>query len=182
MIKELIVVEGKDDIAAVKSAVDAEVIATHGFGYGKKLINFLKDVNDRRGIIIFTDPDYMGNKIRSDISKQVKGAKHAFLSQDKAKKKSNIGIENAKPEDIIAALDKARPIYEEKEELFTKQDLIEYGLMGDKNSSEKREQVSASLKVGHGNAKQFLNRLNGFKISREEFIKAVEAVNSGKII
>jgi len=28
MIKEIIVVEGKDDIAAVKNAVDAEVIAT----------------------------------------------------------------------------------------------------------------------------------------------------------
>jgi ribonuclease M5 len=32
MIKEIIVVEGRDDEAAVKRAVDAETIATHGFG------------------------------------------------------------------------------------------------------------------------------------------------------
>lgn len=33
MIKELIVVEGKDDIRAVKAALECEVIATNGFGY-----------------------------------------------------------------------------------------------------------------------------------------------------
>ena len=32
MIKEVIVVEGKDDVAAVKKAVDAEMIAVGGFG------------------------------------------------------------------------------------------------------------------------------------------------------
>ena len=32
MIKEVIVVEGRDDITAVKQAVDAEMIAVGGFG------------------------------------------------------------------------------------------------------------------------------------------------------
>ena len=32
MIKEIIVVEGKSDISAVKRAVDAQVIATSGMG------------------------------------------------------------------------------------------------------------------------------------------------------
>ena len=39
MIKEVIVVEGKDDVAAVKAAIDAEIIITNGFGYGQKLID-----------------------------------------------------------------------------------------------------------------------------------------------
>ncbi|RVU53898.1 ribonuclease M5 [Anaerosphaera multitolerans] len=182
MIKEVIVVEGKDDVAAVKAAVDAEVIITHGFGYGKKLIALLRDLNERRGIIIFTDPDFMGNKIRNDISGQIKGAKHAFLPQGKAKKKDDIGVENATVEDIREAIKKARPEYEEKVETFTKKDLIDHGLMGMDNSAVKREKVSEILKIGHGNSKQFLNRLNSFKVTREEFIKAVKAVEDGKAI
>ena len=78
MIKEVIVVEGKDDVTAVKAAVDAEVITTHGFGFGKKLLNTLKELQKRRGIIIFTDPDHTGEKIRRDIERAVPGAKHAF--------------------------------------------------------------------------------------------------------
>ena len=54
MIKEIIVVEGKDDIRAVKNAVDAEVIATGGYGYSKELINRLKKISERRGVIILT--------------------------------------------------------------------------------------------------------------------------------
>ncbi|MGO1580648.1 MAG: ribonuclease M5 [Peptoniphilaceae bacterium] len=182
MIKEVIIVEGKDDIRAVKSAVDAEVISTSGFGYGKKLINLLKELNERRGVIIFTDPDYMGNKIREDLKKHLKGAKHAFLPQSQAIKKENIGIENAKREDIIIALDKARPVFEDKEILFTKKDLLSKGLSGRDNSSKKRDLVCDILRIGHGNSKQFLNRLNSFKITREEFENAVKAVENGKTL
>ena len=35
MIKEVIVVEGRDDIRAVKRAFDCELIATGGFGFPK---------------------------------------------------------------------------------------------------------------------------------------------------
>jgi Small primase-like proteins (Toprim domain) len=67
MIKEVIVVEGKDDIAKVKSAIECECIATNGFAYGKKFINILKTIDRERGIIIFTDPDYQGEKIRREL-------------------------------------------------------------------------------------------------------------------
>lgn len=42
MIKETIVVEGKDDIANVKRAVDCEMICTNGLSFGKDLIEKLK--------------------------------------------------------------------------------------------------------------------------------------------
>ena len=64
MIKEVIVVEGRDDITAVKAAIDAEVIASNGFGYKKDFIETLKKISQRRGIIILTDPDYAGEQIR----------------------------------------------------------------------------------------------------------------------
>lgn len=176
MIKEIIVVEGRDDITAVKSAVEAEVIATGGFGYDRKFIEHLKTIADKRGIIILTDPDYAGEKIRKDLAKHIKNCKHAFLPQGKALKKGNIGVENAAKEDIIKAINKARPVISEKRQEFSKEDLIELGLAGGLNSKLRREKLGDILGIGYCNAKQFLNRLNNFGITREEFITALEMI------
>lgn len=178
MIKEVIVVEGKDDITVVKAAIDAEVIATGGFGYKKELVNTLKTIADRRGIIILTDPDYAGEQIRKDLSSKIKNCKHAFLPQGKAIKKGDIGVENAKSEDIIEAILKARPNNVEKTEEFTKEEIIVLGLMGGPGSREKREMIGDILGIGYSNSKQFLNRLNNFGVTRAEFEKAVERIGN----
>ncbi len=177
MIKEVIVVEGKDDITAVKAALDVEVIATGGFFYGKKFIDKLKNIADRRGIIILTDPDYAGEQIRKDLSKHIGNCKHAFLPQGKALKKDDIGVENANKEDIIEAISKARPIKVEKSEEFTSLELLQLGLTSGKNSKAKREQIGDILGIGYSNSKQLLNRLNNFGISRDEFQKALERID-----
>lgn len=177
MIKEVIVVEGKDDITAVKAAVDAEVIATNGFGYKKELIKTLNTLSERRGLIILTDPDYAGEQIRRDLSKKIKKVKHAFLPQGKALKKDDIGVENATKEDIIEAIQKARPETVEKIITFTKEDLIENGLSGGDDSRLKREKLGTILGIGYSNSKQLLNRLNNFAISKEEFSNALERID-----
>ncbi len=59
MIKEVIVVEGRDDITAVKKAIDAEIIAVGGFGINAKVIERIKEAQKKRkGVIVFTDPDF----------------------------------------------------------------------------------------------------------------------------
>ena len=40
--------------------------------------------NKKRGVIIFTDPDAPGEKIRSTINQHVKGCKNAFIDRKKA--------------------------------------------------------------------------------------------------
>lgn len=174
MIKEIIVVEGKDDISKVKSALEAEVIATGGFGYGDRFLRDLKNIAEKKGVIILTDPDFAGEQIRRRISKDLKNCKHAFLPQGKALKKGDIGVENATAEDIRQAIYKARPEVEEKRQLFKKEDLINLGLIGAQDSMEKRDQLGHLLGIGYGNGKQFLNRLNNFGITREEFVEALE--------
>lgn len=176
MIKEVIVVEGRDDITAVKAAVDAEVIATHGFGYGRKLINTLKELNKRRGIIIFTDPDYMGEKIRRDLTKNIPDAKQAYLPRRLGEKDGNIGVENAKPKDIARAIINAKPLEEEYEELYTIFDLHMLGLTGNSAATRKRDALGELLGIGHANAKIFLKRLNAFKIEKEELLEKLKEV------
>jgi ribonuclease M5 len=176
LIKEIIVVEGRDDIVAVKNAVEAEVIATGGFGYKKEFIENLKIIAEKRGIIILTDPDYAGEQIRKDLCKHIKNCKHAFLPQGKALKKGDIGVENATKEDIIKAISKARPIITEERKEFTKEDLMKLGLIGGFNSKRNREKLGDILGIGYANSKQFVNRLNNFGITRKEFIKALEGM------
>lgn len=62
MIKEVIVVEGKDDLAAVKRACQAEVIITNGLGITAEKIAEIKAAQERCGVIILTDPDYPGRR------------------------------------------------------------------------------------------------------------------------
>lgn len=180
MIKEVIVVEGKDDIAAVKAAVECEVIATHGYSFGPKLLSTLKKLEKRQGIIIFTDPDYMGNVIRRRLARALDNPKHAFLTQKKATADEDIGIENASPEDIREALLAAKPEKIEIKENFTKSDLLAFGLIGQQDSSQRRQAMGEALGIGYGNGKQFINRLNRFGITKEEFMVAWEALDYDK--
>ena len=176
MIKEVIVVEGRDDLEAVKRAVDAELIVTHGFSLSESVIEQIKLAQKNKGVIIFTDPDHAGDLIRKRIKKQVAGCKDAYLAQAEAIEKDDIGIENAKPEAIREALSKAKVSYQERREEFSKQQLIELGLLGGSNSGQLRRDVGQELGVGYANGKQFLNRLNSYGITMQELLTALEKV------
>ena len=174
MIKEVIVVEGRDDVRAVKRALDAEMIITHGFGMTENTLKRIEFAQEKKGVIIFTDPDFAGEKIRKRISDRIKGCKHAFLSREEATKDGDIGIENASPESIIMALNKVRIETEEKREEFKKIDLVKNNLVGSQDASARRDQVGQELGIGYANAKQFLNRLNNYSITREEFEEVIK--------
>ena len=176
MIKEVIVVEGRDDITAVKRAVEAEIIAVGGFGINKKVIDRIKEAQKRKGVIVLTDPDFAGEKIRSIISKRVPGIKHAYIGRDEGTKDGDIGVENAEPEAIIRALEGAKITLEEKREEFTISDLIFFKLSVDPSAKVRREFLGKELGIGYGNANQMLSRLNNYGITKEEFVKAIENI------
>lgn len=176
MIKEVIVVEGRDDITAVKQAVDAEVIAVGGFGINAKVIDRIRDAQRRKGVIVLTDPDFAGEKIRSIISKRVKGIKHAYIAQEDGIKGDDIGVENATPEVIIEALNRAKVSEEIIEEIYKSEDMFYFKLTGDINSKSRRLMLGKELGIGYGNANQMLTRLNKYSISKEEFITAIEKI------
>lgn len=176
MIKEVIVVEGRDDIAAVKRAVDAELIATSGFGITAKTIERIRNAAERCGVIILTDPDNAGERIRKTVSSRVPGCKHAFVPRELAMKDGDIGVENASPESIRDALSKVKTEVKENRNEFNIRDLVTNGLTGIPEASSRRDRVGSVLGIGYGNSKQFLNRLNKYGVTREEFLKAVESI------
>lgn len=174
-IKEIIVVEGRDDITAVKSAVDAEIIAVHGYSvFKRENIEKIRVAEKNRGIIVLTDPDYAGIMIRKHIHKFFPNAKDAYISRKEGTKKDNIGVENATPEAIIKALENAHCTLCTEKNIFTMQDLIKNGLNGGTNAKEKREKLTSLLGIGYGSSKQLLSKLNRYGISREEFLQALK--------
>ena len=76
MIQEVIVVEGKSDIARLRQSVDADVIATEGFCLRKDVLKEIALAYKQRGIIILTDPDSAGERIRAFLAKRFPNARH----------------------------------------------------------------------------------------------------------
>lgn len=169
-------VEGRDDVTAVKKAVDAEVIPVGGFGINSKVINRIKEAQKRKGVIVLTDPDFAGERIRNIISKRVDGIKHAYIGRDEGTKDGDIGVENATPEVILKALNRAKATLTEKRDFFNVEDMHFFKLTADKRSKERRHLLGKELGIGYGNTNQLISRLNNYGISREEFIAAVKNI------
>lgn len=173
MIKEVLVVEGKMDVVAIDKAVEADCIITEGFNLKPQALDSIAKAYQKRGIIIMTDPDSAGERIRRFLTKRFPEAKHAFIPKEDATANNDIGIEQASPEAIRTALAKVRTMDWEPTNNFTGADLLRAGISGSPAASEKRAKLGAVLGIGYANAKTFLHRLNHYGITRQEFQQAV---------
>ena len=143
-IDEIIVVEGRDDTQAVKKAVECETIETHGFGMSDEMWKSLDTAYRNKGLIILTDPDHAGSEIRRKIKERYPDSKEAFLPRNKAIKGNDVGVENAKPEDIREALSKLKSDKKTEETAggVTQEMFSEAGLEGFDGARERREELA----------------------------------------
>ena len=81
-IKEAIVVEGRYDKNTLSQIVDAPILETNGFGIfkDKAQMKLMRQVAEKRGLIVFTDADGAGFVIRNHIKSAIPGKylKHAY--------------------------------------------------------------------------------------------------------
>lgn len=177
-IREFIVVEGKSDTQAIKRAVEADTIETNGSAVSRKTLEMIQHAEKIKGVIILTDPDVPGERIRKIVSQAVPGCKHAFITRKEAFGAPNrsLGIEHASPDVIRSAL---RDVYTERvdqEEQISTTLLREYGLIAGEKAKERREKLGERLKIGYTNGKQLHKRLNLFQISIDAFETAYQAI------
>ena len=176
-IREAIVVEGRYDKNTLSQIVDAPILETAGFGIfkDKKQMALLRQVAEKRGLIVFTDSDGAGFVIRNHIKCAIPGKylKHAYIPDIMGKerrksspsKEGKLGVEGMKPEIILDALRRAGATIEGEKSsataCITKQDLMALGLSGGPGSSEKRLQLLKKLNLPeHMNANAMLQALN----------------------
>lgn len=170
-IKEVIVVEGKHDSDCLKRYFDCETIETGGLGLTDETLAFIQIAQAKRGVIIFTDPDASGNKIRHMINRAVPACKNAFVDKHDARTHKKVGIEHACKEVLEEALEHLLTYDTGTKEKITVQDLYDLGLLGQANSSEKRNRIAKKYHIGSGNGKTIRIRLNCLQITLEELRK-----------
>ncbi len=179
-IKQVIVVEGRDDEANIKRFVDAEIIITHGFAISAETYRRIQYAAETVGIIIFTDPDFAGERIRKDITKRIKGSiRQAFIARDQALKGDDIGVENAAGEVILVALNNAKAEVESATPNYTAQDMVALGLTGQPNSKALRIAIGKAFHIGYANAKQLPKRLDKYQIDKNALCKFIDEYNKG---
>lgn len=169
-IKEVIVVEGYHDKQAIDAAVEADCLLSNGSEVSESFLKQVERAAKERGVIIFTDPDSAGERIRRLVSRRVPGCKHAFLSREEARAKDgDLGIENANADSIRRALESVRTEWTGSEPEFSWVEIIEYGLTAHPAAAQRRMAIGERLGIGYGNAKTFWKKLNMLGVSRAEF-------------
>lgn len=179
-VKEIIVVEGKNDTLAIRRAVDADTIETSGSAIPPRVLDELRRAQAQRGVIVFTDPDYAGERIRRIISREIPGVKHAFIAKELAATKRKVGVEHAHPSDILKALANVRTLEVTEEPWLTWGEYLAARLTGYPDSRQQREQLAKILAIGYANGKQFYQRLQMLQISREEWEQGLQMIRGAK--
>lgn len=178
-IKELIVVEGKDDVSAVSRAVRATCLTTSGMGLSKTRLAEIRALAEKQGCIILTDPDVAGTKIRDAVAAAVPDARHAYIDRSLASAANGKpGVEFASPEAIRDALDRAyATVSPDIPPRYDMRDLFRWQLTGSPQASERRDRFCRMLGLGHANAAALLRRLNGSDIPVEDVQQALDALD-----
>lgn len=173
----VVVVEGKDDTMRLKQFFPGiETIETNGSAVSDEVLNRIKQLSRKREIIVFTDPDFNGERIRRIVNRAVPTAKQAFITRaegEPAKKGQTLGVEHASAAALRRALKDLHAVHKQKSDL-TRAAYYALGLAAGPNSSHLREKVGNILRIGYGNAHAFYQRLLTFGISAAALSKAVK--------
>lgn len=194
-VKETIIVEGVYDKIKLSRFIDAVIIITNGFRVfsDERIMKSITKMAQETGIVILTDSDSAGFKIRNYIKQSLPegSVKHAYIpdvhGKEKRKREAGkeglLGVEGIKDEIILDALKKAGCTIDgsaaapKKGREIVKADLYKAGLSGGTGSHEKRNMLAASLgipmKISANMLLDMLNRL----LTYEEFCEIVQNID-----
>ena len=165
-INEIIVVEGKSDKQFLETFLNADILTCNGSAIDGFDKNYLIELSKTRGVIILTDPDYPGQRIRNEISSYLPVCKHAFVRKENSIKRHKVGVAEASKEVVLFALENVVTFDESKKGSLTETDMMLLKLSG-RDSSSNKEKVIKYFNIGHCNSKTLLKRLNLLNVSKE---------------
>lgn len=172
VINALIVVEGTTDVSLLTSFLEAEIVTTNGSDVPRETIDYILEASKRKDVIVLTDPDYPGKRIRDVLDQHIPNLKHAYIPKEKAIKHHKVGVAESDKETILDALSHITITKSPTPGNLTYSDLLKLKLVGE-NSRVNKENVEAHFHLGYGNGKTLLKRLNATNIDKkqlEEFI------------
>lgn len=196
-VKEAIVVEGRYDKAKLSALVDGLIVETGGFGIfrDREKLKYLRDLAEKRGLVVLTDSDGAGFLIRHKIAACIPPGqlKHAYIPDVPGKERrkaapsreGKLGVEGMDLDTLKTALERAGATVEGEPALqegaaLTKADLMELGLAGAADSASRRRELQRALGLPERLSANELLRAAGALFSREEFIEAVKKLGKEK--
>lgn len=180
-IEEIVVVEGKNDTKRLQQLFDVDTIETIGSAINQEILAQIQHAADIRGVIVLTDPDFAGEKIRKRIMAEVPEAKHAFIYKNqgvpKRAKKKSLGVEHAEDQALYDALEQVVTPVQKKEVVeISLNRLMDLGLIAGKQAKERRRFLGEKLRIGYVNGKQLQKRLAMFQITEDELLSALKEI------
>jgi ribonuclease M5 len=186
-LSQTIITEGKYDKIKLKSIIDANIITTDGFAIynDEKKRALIAAIAAKTGIIVLTDSDSAGRRIRNFIKNIAAGAEitnvHIPKVSGKEKRKASpskentIGVEGIDKDLLLAAFERfgfgeGAP---EQGRKITKADFVADGLSGGQDISKKREWLCYRLDLPYMPSNSLLECLN-ILAGYEEYKKIVE--------
>lgn len=167
-IKEIIIVEGKSDKQFLQTFLDADIFTCNGSAIDGFDFAYIEKLSKERGVIILTDPDYPGMKIRNFLQDKIKNCKHAFVRKEKSIKHRKVGVAESSKEEVLHAIENIVSFDENDiKGILTINDLVQLKLTGD-NSINNKKKIIDMYHIGYCNSKTMLKRLNMLNISFEE--------------
>ncbi len=179
MYNQIVVCEGTHDMIKIQSVYkDLKCIITNGSEISDDTLKLIKEYSKKYEIILFLDPDYPGERIRSKVLEVVPNARNAYIEKKVciSQNHKKVGVEHASREDIKRILD---PILNTRAKRdnpdITINDIYELGIVGNKGL---REYISGKYNIGNPNNKTLIKRLNSLDITLSELKKVVGEYNA----
>ena len=169
----VIVVEGATDKALLSSFLDSEIVITNGSDVPRETIDYLREAAKASTVVVLTDPDSPGKRIRDVLDGEIPGLLHAYVPKAKCIKGHKVGIAESSVDAIMEALSHVVPAPKGKEGTMTYADLFELGLLGGDNAARNREALCLRYHLGSCNGKTLLKRINALNLSKEEIRSAI---------
>ncbi len=191
-LNEAVIVEGKYDKIKISGILDTVIVETDGFAIFKdkekqRLIRFLAE---KRGIIIMTDSDSAGFKIRSFVKNITKSenVKNVYIPdiygkekrKTEASKEGKLGVEGVQTQIILDALEKSGVLYTESNKKqgreITHTDFFEDGISGGENSSEIRKSLAKELGLPEKISSSSLLKIINSYMTYEEYKQVIDKI------
>ncbi len=191
-VQQAVIVEGKYDKIKLSSVIDGLIITTDGFSVfkDKEKTALIRQLAENQGIIILTDSDSAGFKIRNYIKGCTQNGKITniyipdIFGKEKRKttpsKEGKLGVEGIPVDVLKEAFEKADINSENTEnpnkEMITKAMLYDDGLVGKDRSEEKRKKLQKKLSLPEMlSVNSLIEVLNGL-FSLEEYRNALKEI------
>lgn len=188
-IAQAIIVEGKYDKIKLSSIMDAVILVTNGFRIFRDpekmaLIRYYAKIT---GVIVLTDSDTAGFKIRNYLKGAVQEGKlyHVYIPdiygkerrKEKPSAEGKLGVEGIDKKRLLEAFAKAGILADETAEEtdpITKLDLYELGLSGGADSKQKRKALQKKLGLPDLLSASSLLEVLNTMMTRDELYKKLE--------